>query len=117
MQFQRNAMTILPYDRNILDRYIRYKRFLAKVALAIKTTPMYASFFGHAQILADVQALKGKIISGVHMPYSADWVVGGNFPQFSPDCFSDTSSIGKKAFGVWHGKQLFFNQQLITSNN
>ena len=69
-------MTLLPYDRNILDCYIGYTRFLTKFSLAINTTPMHAAFFGHAQILAGVQKLKGLNISGLHMPYSADWSVG-----------------------------------------
>ena len=35
---------------------------------------MHVSIIGHALSLVGVQELKGKNISGVHMPYSADWL-------------------------------------------
>ena len=37
---------------------------------------MHVSIIGHALNLVGVQELKHKSISGVHMPYSADWTKG-----------------------------------------
>ena len=51
-------------------------------------------FFGHAQILAGVQELKGQNISGVHMPYSADWLL------FKLPSFFNTKIRNKGSYSI-----------------
>ena len=58
------AKTIIGYDKSILEE-------------ATRTTPNYGTCISHTQRLTGVQELHGKNISGVHMPYSADWLQVG----------------------------------------
>ena len=53
-------MKIMTYEKGIREE-------------ANRTTHMYAACIGNAQNLTSLQELQGKNISGVQMPYSADW--------------------------------------------
>ena len=62
---------------------------------------MHISIIGYALYLAGMQEVRGKNISGVHMPYSADW--SGSTLNFLNFCWAfqlDCDFIQRPLFEV-----------------